>query len=262
MSSKPQVEFDGDAYRAASAHQTAWGLALIDDLALSGGERVLDLGCGDGRLTAEIARRVPAGEVLGIDSAPGMIETAAASSGPNLTFREQRIETLDEPARWDVVFSNATLHWVLDHVNLLRRIRAALRPGGLARLNFASEDNSPSMMRTLREAMAEPRFANAFNGFEWPWFMPSIEAYRALVGDAGFATFEVFDENADRAIESETALVGWLDQPCLIPFLRHLPPDLRDPFRQQAIEMLLAATRQPDGSLFEVFRRVHVRARA
>ncbi len=262
MTSKPQVEFDGDAYRAASAHQTAWGLALIDDLALAGTERVLDLGCGDGRLTAEIARRVPIGAVVGVDSAPGMIEAATAFSGPNLSFREQRIETLDEAGTWDVVFSNATLHWVLDHVDLLQRIRSALRPGGLARLNFASVDNSPSVIRALRTLTAEPRFAGAFDDFTWPWFMPSIDAYRALVEDAGFMACEVFDENADRAIESETALIGWLDQQCLIPFLRHLPEALREPFRQEAIDMLLAATRQPDGTLFEVFRRVHVRARA
>lgn len=256
-----QTEFDGHAYQQASAHQTEWGSSLIADLGLRGDERVLDLGCGDGRLTAEIAKRVPRGAVLGMDSAAGMIRAAARHAATNLSFRRQAIEQLDEAGKWDVVFSNATLHWLHDHVDLLGRVRAAVRPGGLVRLNFAADGNSGTLVRTLRSAMAEEAFKRPFHGFKWPWFMPTIDEYSSLVSQAGFAESDVWGENADRTLESEEALIGWLDQPCLIPFLRHLSPALRGSFRDLVISRVRVAMTQPDGSLFETFRRVNVRAR-
>jgi trans-aconitate methyltransferase len=116
-------EFDGKKYEKASAHQKEWGTKLIAELDLRGTERILDLGCGDGALSAQIADLVPHGEVVGIDASRGMIEAARSKVKKNLRFVLMDINELNYVEQFDVVFSNATLHWVKDHKRLLRSAR-------------------------------------------------------------------------------------------------------------------------------------------
>ena len=134
-------EFDGKKYEKASAHQREWGTKLIAELDLQGTERILDLGCGDGALSARIADLVPNGEVTGIDASRGMIEAAPSKVRANLRFLLMDINDLNHVEQFDVVFSNATLHWIKDHQRLLRNVGRALRKGGRLRFNFAGEGN-------------------------------------------------------------------------------------------------------------------------
>ena len=103
-------EFDGMKYEKASAHQREWGTKLIAELGLRGTESVLDLGCGDGTLTAQLADLVPQGEVVGIDASQGMIDAARPKERGSLRFFLLDINNLNLTARFDIVFSNATLH--------------------------------------------------------------------------------------------------------------------------------------------------------
>jgi trans-aconitate 2-methyltransferase len=105
-----------------------------------------------------------------------------------------------------------------------------------------------------------PRFGKCFKDFEWPWFMPTPEEYRSLVSSSGFAEFEVWTENADRFFESEDAMVRWIDQPSLVPFLSALPVEERPVFRDRVVRRMIEETRQEDGRCFETFRRIHLRA--
>jgi trans-aconitate 2-methyltransferase len=130
-------EFDGEKYEKASAHQREWGMRLIRELDLQGPERILDLGCGDGALSAHMADLVPHGEVVGIDASRGMIEAARSKERKNLWFLLMDINELNYTERFDVVFSNAALHWIKDHKRLLRNVSHALCKGGRLRFNFA-----------------------------------------------------------------------------------------------------------------------------
>src|SRR5208283_3438426 len=134
-------EFDGKKYAEASAHQKEWGTKLIAELDLQGTERILDLGCGDGTVSAQIAGLVPDGRVLGIDASRGMIEAAQGKQRSNLRFRLMDIDELNYVEQFDVVFSNATLHWIKDHERLLRNVGRALRKSGKLRFNFAGDGN-------------------------------------------------------------------------------------------------------------------------
>src|SRR6266542_575984 len=107
-------EFEGKKYEKASAHQKEWGASIIAELNLKGTERVLDLGCGDGVLTAQFAYLLPHGEAVGIDASQGMIDVAREKERGNLRFFLQDIECLDFKGEFDLVFSNAALHWVKD----------------------------------------------------------------------------------------------------------------------------------------------------
>lgn len=253
-------EFDGKKYAQASAHQKEWGSKVVAELDLRGTESVLDLGCGDGALTLMIAGQLPKGQVLGIDASRGMIEAALPKSTPNLEFMVMNIDDLDFEETFDVIFSNATLHWVKDHRKLLQNVRGALRPGGRVRFDFAGDGNCMNFFSVVREVMELDRFAEAFAGYDWPWFMPSVEAYTKLAEESGLRNVRVWGGNADRFFPNPDAMIRWIDQPSIVPLLSALPETLRTPFRDYVVERMVERTLQPDGTCFETFRRINLAA--
>ncbi|HJD45874.1 MAG TPA: class I SAM-dependent methyltransferase [Candidatus Mediterraneibacter norfolkensis] len=108
-------EFDGEKYKKASRHQKEWGNSLISELSLNGNEAILDLGCGDGGLTEQLAQLVPDGKVLGIDSSAGMIAVAQNRHKSNLKFMKMDINMIDFRNKFDVIFSgkNIAVRWDL-----------------------------------------------------------------------------------------------------------------------------------------------------
>ncbi len=254
-------EFDGNKYREASSHQKEWGKNLIEELDLSGTERILDLGCGDGALTARLAELVPRGHVTGIDASSGMIDAAAKHRADNLSFVLKDINDLDYADEFEVVFSNAALHWVLDHDDLLAKVHRALGNGGIARFNFAADGNCRNFFRVVREAMAHREFERFFHDFNWPWFMPTVEEYDLLVRRSPFDGYRVWGENADRLFPDEDAMTRWIDQPSLVPFLPQVAEPMRESFRSFVVERMVGSTRRAGGGCFETFRRVNIHAR-
>jgi len=254
-------EFDGKKYETASSHQKEWGGKLIEELHLRGNESILDLGCGDGALTARLAELVPEGEVVGIDASRGMIDVAGEKEKGNLRFLLLDIDALEFAGRFDVVFSNATLHWVLDHRRLLGNVKRALRDGGVARFNFAGDGNCSHFFAVIREAMARAEFSGWFQDFHWPWYMPAVAEYRAMAEAAGFGSARVWGENADRYFPDVEAMIRWIDQPSIVPFLTCVPEAGKASFREYVVRRMVEETRQADGRHFETFRRIHLLAR-
>jgi trans-aconitate 2-methyltransferase len=255
-------EFDAKRYERSSAHQQGWGERLITELALAGHEHILDLGCGDGRLTAQLVERVPQGRVLGIDASWNMIDQACHNHNrTNLEFRLLDINKINFVDEFDMVFSNATLHWIKDHGRLLAGVHKALRAGGLLRFNFAGQGNCIHFFDVVRQVMSKEPFTTALQGFEWPWFMPSVSEYEQLLAGSGFTNGEVWQENADTVFATADALAGWIDQPSLVPFLAHLEGPDRQRFRDIVVDRMVECTRQADGTFLEVFRRINVWAR-
>lgn len=199
--------------------------------------------------------------MVGIDASRGMIEAARPKERKNLRFLLVDINALDYLEQFDVVFSNATLHWIKDHQRLLRNVGRALVQGGRLRFNFAGEGNCSHFFSVVREAMPAAEFAGYFGGFDWPWYMPTVEEYSALVDASGMDDRRVWGENADRYFPDAEAMIKWIDQPSLVPFLAHLPDRARPRFREYVIERMIEDTRQDDGRCFETFRRIHVAAR-
>jgi trans-aconitate methyltransferase len=254
-------EFDGKKYREASSHQKEWGNRLIEELNISGAERILDLGCGDGTLTARLAELVPRGHVIGTDASSGMIDAAAMHRADNLSFVLKDINDLDYSDEFDVIFSNAALHWVKDHDALLANVHRALGNCGTVRFNFAADGNCRTFFQVVRKAMAHRDFERFFHDFNWPWFMPTVEEYASLVRSSPFTEFWVWGENADHLFSDEDAMIRWIDQPSLVPFLTPVEEPMRESFRSFVVERMLNLTRQAGGGCFETFRRVNIYAR-
>ncbi len=255
-------EFDGEKYKRASGQQKAWGKRLISELELAGHERILDLGCGDGALTAQLAELVPHGFVLGIDASESMIATATKDhAGANLRFEGQDINAMDFESDFDLVFSNATLHWIKDQKRLLRKVFESLKDRGMVRFQFAGDGNCSNLIRTIREVISEVQYAGIFREFDWPWYMPTCQEYQVLLEEVHFAEKEVCCTNADRYFENSEAMIRWIDQPSLVPFLDWIAEPNRQRFRDIVVERMIAQTQQDDGRCFETFRRINVWAR-
>ena len=261
MSYTIPFEFDAGKYRQASNHQQEWGTRLIAEFNLRGVERILDLGCGDGRLTAKLAELVPNGAVVGIDSSQNMIQAASTLAHERLSFRRLDINELDYESEFDLIFSNATLHWIKDHLQMLRNVYRALRIDGFCRLNFASDGNCSHFNDTVISLMKQPEYEPFFRDFIWPWFMPTIGQYESLFPKTQFVEHRVWGENADRHFPDAKSMTAWIEQPSLVPFLRQFDGPEKQLFRDAAVERMLKLTRQLDGTQFETFRRINVLAR-
>ncbi len=260
-SSRLVPNWDGADYERHSGHQRNWGGDLVNELPLQGNERILDIGCGDGSLTARLAKRVPQGSVLGVDAATGMLEAAQAKASANLRFEQLDVAEIAFEQEFDVIFSNAALHWVDGHAQLLSRFHRALRPGGVLRVQFGGEGNCPALSRWICTHMALPRYADALAGFRWPWFFPSAGEYEGLLRASPFSEWQIWTEPKDQIFASPDALIGWIDNPCLIPFLQALPPELRQPFRNGVVSAMLVECRELDGTFREHFIRLNLWAK-
>lgn len=254
-------EFDGNHYEKASLHQTSWGERMVALLPLKGTERILDIGCGDGRVTQKIAVRVPGGEVVGVDASKGMISAARKHETDTLRFEVLEVNGISFHQQFDVVFSHAALHWVRDHRLLLHKVYQALRPGGYARLNFAGNGTCPTLIKVIREVMTHEAYAQYFKEFVWPWYMPTAREYQKVVSQSPFKDVEVWVEHKKRLFPSAAPLTRWIDQPCLVPFLAVISEKDKQDFRDTVIDRMLRGTRQTDGGFLELFSRIEVLAR-
>ena len=255
-------EFDAEKYRKGSAHQRQWGDRLISELSLKGDERILDLGCGDGAITAQLAELVPNGQVVGIDASRNMIEAARnAYKAENMRFDLMDINEIDFEDEFDVVFSNAALHWVTDHEQLIANVYESLRAGGIARFNFAGDGNCSALIRILKEVMARGEYAVYFDRFQWPWYMPIADEYESLLERFDFRETRVWAKHADRHFADAKEMTRWIDQPSIVPFLRCIDRADKQIFRNAVVEQMVKETIQGDGTYFETFRRINVFAK-
>jgi trans-aconitate 2-methyltransferase len=215
--------------------------------------RVLDLGCGPGDLTRELHERLGARETLGVDSSPAMLEKAAALAGGGLRFAAGDAGRF-EGGPFDVVFSNAALHWVPDHEALLPRLAALVAPGGQLAVQVPHNDHHPSHAEA-RATAAEPPFAAALGGFvrESPVLPP--ERYAELLFRLGFAARRVRVEVYGHELASRDEVVEWVRGTTLTDYEKRLPPELWPAFLDRYRARLAAALPAERPCLY-TFRRV------
>lgn len=254
-------EFDGEKYKKSSTHQKEWGNKIIAEFKLKGSESILDLGSGDGALTCQLAELAPRGYVLGIDASQGMIDTARKLERQNLKFQKMDINRIAFQEEFDLVFSNATLHWIKDHKVLLANVFDSLKQNGIVRFNFAADGNCSAFFKVVSEVMRLEEYRNCFLNFEWPWYMPAIEEYQELFYQLPFKEARVWGENADRYFPDKDTMAAWIDQPSLVPFLKYIDEEKKKSFRDTVVDRMVKASLQKDGSCFETFRRVNLFAR-
>lgn len=187
-------------YGRVGAFVPALGRAALDLLDPRPGEVILDVGCGDGTLTSEIAGR--GADVLGIDSSVSMV---AAAKARGLDARLMDAADLRFSEAFDAAFSNATLHWVLDKERAARAIFFALKPGG----RFAGEMGGSGNLARLREALDAELVARGYGPptYAANWY-PSVEEFAAVYEQAGFR--DIDSELIERPTRLEHGVAAWV----------------------------------------------------
>jgi trans-aconitate 2-methyltransferase len=207
--------------------QFRWALEQLDRLDLQGDEVVLDAGCGSGRVTALLADRVPRGRVYGVDAAPSMAEHAAAALGDRATVLRQDLVELDLPERVDVVFSNATFHWVPDHDALFAALHRALQPGGRLLAQCGGRGNIDRFRRTADQVASEQPYAEYFQGWVGPWNYADAAETDQRLRAAGFADVHTWLEERPTPLDDPAPFVRTV---CLVRHLDRLPAERHDDF--------------------------------
>ena len=152
--------------------QQTWARELIARLNLRGGEHILDIGCGDGKVTAEIARVLPNGSAVGVDASEEMIafakKTFPAKKFPNLKFQVMDARKINFTRRFDFIFSNAALHWVDDHQAILRGAASALKSSGRLIVSCGGKGNAQDVFVALRPEIRLARWRKFFRAMPKP----------------------------------------------------------------------------------------------
>jgi len=174
----PPREWDAASYDRMSDPQLAMARDVIDRLDLRGDERVLDAGCGTGRVTAVLAERVPDGHVVAVDGSAAMVEATRARGIDAFTADLTELE-LDTPV--DAILSTATFHWIADHDRLFKRLHDALRPGGRLSAQCGGAGNIANVQAAI-DAVGHP----ALRGWAGPWNYATPEQTTRRLRDAGF----------------------------------------------------------------------------
>ncbi|MBN2027627.1 MAG: methyltransferase domain-containing protein [Actinobacteria bacterium] len=235
--------WDAADYRDSSSQQKKWGRELLAKLRLDGGERVLDIGCGDGKLTAEIAELVPSGHVVGIDSSPEMIAFARGAfpgeSYPNLSWEVMDARELAFGEEFDVVFSNAVLHWVSDQPRVLRGVERTLVPGGRILLQMGGAGNAASVVQVLASLLSRAEWGKYFHDFTIPYSFCAPEEYTAWLREAGLRPARVELVSKDMTHEGPEGLASWI-RTTWLPFTQRIPEEKRDDFVAELVEGYVA----------------------
>jgi trans-aconitate methyltransferase len=220
------AEWDAGEYNRHSGLQEALAEGPLGRLTLEGAERVLDVGCGDGKITAQIAARVPRGSVLGVDPSQNMIAFATRHFGPatrpNLRFEVADVRRLAYRGEFDRVVSFNALHWVPEQDAALRSIRTALVDAGQALLRLVPDGPRRSLEDVIEDVRHSARWAGHFTGFRKPYAHLSPQEYQDLAERSGFRVLRM--ELEDRAWDFQTReAFAAFARATFVEWTRHLP---------------------------------------
>jgi trans-aconitate 2-methyltransferase len=229
------ADWDAATYDRVADPQEEWGLEVLGRLELRGDETALDAGCGSGRVTRHLVERLPQGRVIGIDAAPSMIEHAREALGDKATLINADLAGLTPEALRDaagvdgvdVVFSNATFHWIPDHEALFSSLHSVLRPGGRLVAQCGAEGNVQAFGDVVERVADEAPFAEHLAGWERPWNFSSREDAQRRLAAAGFDPAECWITDFEAAPEDPRA---FMRASGFAPVFERLPAALHDDF--------------------------------
>lgn len=233
-------EWNASSYHQVSTPHQDWGRAVLDRIELTGGETILDLGCGTGRITSALLDRLPDGSVIAVDGSAAMVAAAREHlPADRVTVVQSDLLALDLadlpgiPA--DGAISTATFHWIADHDALFARVREQLRPGAQFVAQCGGAGNL-GVVRPLIDRVAErPQFAGAFAGWQGPWHYATAEETAQKLDTAGFDVADCWLEPSPVTVEDPRAFYATV---ILGAHLDRLPAERHDAFVDAVMEVV------------------------
>jgi trans-aconitate 2-methyltransferase len=202
--------------------------------------RVVDLGCGTGEMTRLLHNHLGATETLGIDSSEAMLAKSEAFAGDGLRFEQQSISDFAADHYYSLIISNAALHWLPNHYELLKRLTAALAQGGQLAVQVPANNDHPSHT-IAAEVASEAPFLEAMNGYkrEWPVLKP--EEYAIVLNRLGYSKQRVRLQVYGHTLESREGVIEWVKGTLLTDYEKRMPAKLYARFFELYRERLLAS---------------------
>ncbi|MFZ3149395.1 MAG: methyltransferase domain-containing protein [Methanothrix sp.] len=232
-------KWDPKVYEKSSCAQQRWAQELLSKISIRGDERILDIGCGDGKITAEIAHLVPRGSVLGLDSSEEMLSFAGLRfpplNWPNLAFKYGDASELKYEDEFDLVLSFACLHWVQDHGPVLEGIKCGLKNDGKVLMQFGGRGNAAAILEVVDGLISEEKWSGYFEGFRFPYGFFGPDEYRTWLERAGLSALRVELVAKDMVQRGRDSLISWFKTTWL-PYIERVPEDLRMDFICEVVD--------------------------
>lgn len=244
MSSTKNYDWNPSDYAKNSTNQFTWAKELIPKLKLKGDEALLDIGCGDGKITAELADALPRGKVIGIDSSKDMIRLANKSfprqDYPNLSFQVMDALELNFKNEFDIAFSNAALHWIPDQRSVLKGIKLSLKVGGRLLFQMAGKGNAKDILCIIDELATLQLWSKYFADMKFPYGFFSSEEYEKFLQEAYLIPIHLALFPRDMTFPNSEGLKGWV-RTTWLPYTQRIPKEMRDGFVEEIANRYLTA---------------------
>jgi trans-aconitate 2-methyltransferase len=237
--SKP-VEWDAVSYDKLSDPQFSWGMKVLATLPLRGDETVLDAGCGSGRLTEELLKRLPNGRVVALDLSSNMLQTAQERlrwAANRVQFLHADLSTFRLTESVDGVFSNAAFHWVPDHDSMFPSLFRSLKPGGWIIAQFGGEGNLAKLKSRTRELCNVEPFAKYMKEFSDGAHYETETATHRRMEAAGFSEIQTARHPEPVRFPDAESMKMFVSKVNLHRYLAALPDELSEQFATNVVEM-------------------------
>jgi trans-aconitate 2-methyltransferase len=231
-------DWNASSYERISGPMEAMGREVLDRLELAGDERVLDAGCGTGRVTAALVERLPRGEVVAVDGSPAMVEQTRARLGEGVDVRVADLLELELDPPVDAILSTATFHWIADHDRLFANLLTVLRPGGRLVAQCGGAGNVAALDRAAKIVGAREPFAETLDGWAGPWNFAAPAKTEERLRRLGWADVWTWSNPVIVRPEDPHEYLGTV---ALGSHIERLDDDLRGPF----IDAVLAELEEP-----------------
>jgi trans-aconitate 2-methyltransferase len=257
-------KWNAEDYKDNSPNQKKWALELLAKAHLKGNEYVMDIGCGDGEITALIAGKVSRGRVVGLDSSAGMIELARqrfpSKAHPNLSFTLKDARDIDFDREFDLIFSNACLHWITDHFPVLTQIKKSLKPSGQILFQMGGKENAAMIIDAIEDIIKQRRWAKFFDDFSFPYGFCSPDEYRDWLTRLGFRSIRAELITKDMIHENSDKLAAWI-RTTWIPYTQRVPESQREEFIRTIVEEFIRKhPADSEGRIHLEMKRLEVQA--
>jgi trans-aconitate methyltransferase len=240
--SKKNYSWNAQEYAKHSSSQQKWAQELIAKLHLNGTETILDIGCGEGKVTAEIALNVPDGKVIGIDSSLNMITNAKSNYLPskysNLSFFLMDALDISFKDQFDIIFSNAALHWIKDHQRVLKNVKKALKKSGRILFQMGGMGNADEMISALNQTVKKVKWEKYFLNLTFPYSFYGPEEYSMWLKEVNLEIVRLKLIPKMMEHPGKESLKGWI-RTTWLPYTERVPETLREKLIEEISECYL-----------------------